>query len=117
MKAVLKTLEDFQVSSVFMQAENQLCISFVGITDYNELRAKLTVQAMTEVKVYSNETDFVAYEDFTKLIDPSQIFKTVDGTYDIVTVFEKEDEIRAKLNELNERQTLVEGALNEIILE
>jgi hypothetical protein len=109
-RIVLKTAEEFQVSSVFMQAENQLCISFTGITNYDELRAKLTVQAMKEVKVYSTETDFLVYEDYTKFVDPSKIFKIADGTYEVLAVFEKEDEMSQRMRTAEENiQTLFDG--------
>jgi hypothetical protein len=114
-RIVLKTVEEFQ-GNVFKQSDNQILVSFTGITNYDELRAKLTVQAMKEVKIYDSETSFLAYENFTKFINPSKIIEVGDGTIEVVIIFEREDETVLKLNELIERQTLVEDALNELIL-
>jgi hypothetical protein len=102
MKIVLKTGDVFQVSSVFMQTENQLCISFTGITSYDSLRAKLTVNAMKQIKEYSNETDFVSHENFTKFIS-ANFTDAGDGTSNVSIIFEREDEVHQRLSYLEEQ--------------
>jgi hypothetical protein len=109
MKAILKTGEEFQVNSVFMKTDSQLCISLKGILSYDAIRAKLTTSATEVIKVYVSDTDFSVYEGFSTLIYPSTVTQANDGTFDVAVILEKE-------NDLVKRVTLMETAFNELIL-
>jgi hypothetical protein len=90
MKIILKTGEEFQISSAFMQAENQLGISFHGIPSYDTFRAKLTITSVKLIKVYVDDTTYTPYDDFTKVITKT-VSELGDGTLEIFVVFERED--------------------------
>lgn len=100
MKALLSNAKEYQISSAFMQVENQLGISFHGIASYDTFRAELTVTSTKVIKVYTTDTDFTPYENFTKVI-PKGVTELEDGTLEIFIVFECEDELsqRVRANE------------------
>ena len=110
MKVVLKSGDEYQINSVFMQKEDQLCISFAGITSYDELRAALSPDATEEIKIYSTDTDFTVYEHFVTVINPSTVTRAADGTYDVVIVLEKADEVTLRLNVLQVELTAAKEA-------
>ncbi|MDF2596463.1 MAG: hypothetical protein K0R69_2804 [Clostridia bacterium] len=109
MKVVLKTLVEFQASSVFMQAENQLCIGFTEISSYDELKASLTEEAMQEVKIYTGETTFEEYNDFTQFAKAT-VVTTENGTQDIAMYFNRADELTRKI-------AILQDTVDKLVLE
>lgn len=108
MKVVLTTGEEFQTSTVFMVKENQICIAFTGIADYNVLRTSLTVDALKEIKEYTDDETFNVHSNFTEFAG-AKVTETADGTLDVACYFDREDKTSRRLS-------FVESALNELIL-
>jgi hypothetical protein len=116
MKVVLKSGSEFTASSVFMQSENELCISFTGITSYDTLRTSLTIAAMKEIKYYMDETSFTSYENFTKF-KAAKIIEVGDGTLEIVVLFEREDEISQRISQNEEDIAALYDGFNVLMTE
>lgn len=114
MKAILKTGEELQINSAFPISDTQINISFKGITKIDDLLDKLTVSALKQISIYS-EDSVTIYSEYTQIKNPSAT-KAEDGTWDVLITFEREDEIAMKINSLLERQSLVEDVLNETLL-
>lgn len=112
MKSVLKTGEEFKVNSVFMKTENQVCISFAGITSYDELRSKMTAESLSVISLYNMDesSDCDVYEGFTTLVYPSTITEASGGTIDVVFTFQKEDETAKLIRELQAKVNALTSA-------
>lgn len=101
MKVVLKTGKEYQVSSVSLMKETQLCIGFTGITSYDTLRADLTVDSMKQIKYYTGEVSFTSYENFTKFATANTTVSD-DGTLNVAMYFNSEDEISQRISILED---------------
>jgi hypothetical protein len=101
MKVVLNDNTEYPVSAVFMQKENQLCVGFIGISDYAVLRAKLTAAALAVIKYYTNDTEYTAYEGYTQFAK-ANVVETTEGALDIAVYFNKEDELTQQVNTLQD---------------
>lgn len=116
MKTVLKNGTEYYIASYGILTDTRMQIAFTKISSYDTLREQLTASALKSVKIYTSDTeDFTAFENYTKFINAS-ITMADDDTLDVVIAFEKEDEVSQKINDLYERQSLVEDAINELIL-
>ena len=118
MKTVLKSLDEFQINSIFLQSDNQLCISFADISSYDELRAKLTVSAMREVKVYQDNMAEISeiYENFTRFVTAKTI-EIGDGTIEVIATFEKEDEISQRISQNAESIASINATVDSLLTE
>lgn len=115
MKAILKTGEELQINSVIQLSDTQISISFKAITSIDALLIKLTVSALKQISVYKTDDSTDVYLNYTKINNPSMT-KAENGTWDVLIIFERENEVSQKINELSERQSLVEDAINEFLL-
>lgn len=108
MKILLKSGEELQINSSMMLSENQLQISFKGILEYDQLRTKLTGDALSRISVYETDSSVNCsiYDGFTTIIYPSSVTVEADGTMNVVFAFQKEDQTTKMLREL---QTKIEA--------
>jgi hypothetical protein len=109
MKIVLSNNTEYQVSSIFMQQENQLCIGFTGISDYTALRASLTPDILTTIKYYTDDTNFTVYEGFTEPAPTSKVTATPDGKFDIAMYFNRPDKLAQLTQQVNELQATIDS--------
>jgi hypothetical protein len=93
MKAVFKNGTEKTINSHAILSDTRIQISFAGVASYDSLRAEMVVAATQSIKIYETDTSFVAFENYTKIIDPASITTASDETLDVVFVFEKEDEL------------------------
>lgn len=108
MKIVLSDGKQYMVSLVTMVTENRLCVGFIGVQSYDELRAALTPEALSVIKYYSDENteSFDTYEDYTKFIKTSTT-EAEDGTLDVAVYLEKPDEITILKNTVSQMDSTV----------
>jgi hypothetical protein len=109
MKIILNDNTEYPVSCVFMQQENQLCISFTGIPDYAAFRALLTPDILATIKHYTDDTNFTVYEGFTELAPTSKVTVTPDGKLDIAMYLNRPDKLTQKIRELETNITSIEA--------
>jgi hypothetical protein len=119
MKAVLKTGTELQIASYSLLSDTRIMIAFIGNTSYDNLRSQLTIQALKEIKCYpdDNGTTFDVFENYTKILDPSNVTVATDGTYDVVITFEKEDEISQRISQNSEDIVSLFDAVNVMMTE
>jgi hypothetical protein len=109
MKVVLNNNTEYQVTSVFMQQENQLCIGFTGIPDYTVLRASLTPDILAAIKHYTDDTNFTVYEGFTEPAPTAKATATPDGKFDIAMYFNRPDKLAQLTQQVNELQATIDS--------
>ena len=89
MKVQLTGGKEWEVSLVAQQSETQLCIGFIGIISYDELREELNPEALSVIKYYADDSEnYVTYEDYNHFVT-STVVETKAGTLDVAMYLEK----------------------------
>jgi hypothetical protein len=114
MKAILKDGTELTVNSYANISDNRVQISFAGITSYDTLKSKLVVAATKTIKIYTDNTSFVTFENYTKIVDPCTVTTAADNTLDVLVIFEREDEISQRIRALEETAALNSVAIDNI---
>lgn len=117
MKIVLATGTEYQGSNVEITEDGQLCITLTGLTEpLNEIivRKSLTVEAMTSVKVYQDETEYTVYENYT-LLDFYKV-KLNPESFDMTVYFSKYADSK-RVDDLEKSSNALFDSINFILLE
>lgn len=108
MKMKLTNGKSYTVSLVTKTSENELCIGFVGIQSYDDLRANLNPETLSVIKYYpdDNTEAFDTYENYTQFVKASTT-ESEDGTLDVAIYLEKPDEITILKNTVSQLDNTV----------
>ncbi|GEM_PF-5706541 len=90
MKIVLANDTEYQATSASLTEDDQLCITLTELSDpLNETRVRksLTLEAMSSVKFYKNDTEYTVYENYV-LLDSYKV-KINEESFDMTLYFNK----------------------------
>ena len=115
MKVQLKGGKEWEVSLVAQQSETQLCIGFIGIISYDELREELTPETLSAIKYYQDDTEnYITYEDYTDFVT-STVVETEAGNLDVAMYFNKMDATTKALREAQQMISAINKQVNPTI--
>lgn len=112
MKVILENNKEYKVSLLSQQTDNQICLGFIEISSYDELRLALTPEAMSVIKYYPDDysDNCTTYEDYTIFIKSNTV-ETESGSLDVAMYFKKVDattkSIQVITNIVNDLDNLV----------
>ena len=101
-KIVLKSGQEFEIENIFLKDEKTLRFIVNGVTDYNEMKAKFTKEAISDVKAYTGEIMTGDYGCFNKLGYPLTQTEQENGTMNVTVTLLKDDEILQRLMALED---------------
>jgi hypothetical protein len=116
MKVILENNKEYKVSLLSPQTDNQICLGFIEIPSYDELRLALTPEAMSVIKYYpdDNSENYITYEDYTIFIKSNTV-ETESGNLDVAMYFRKADATTKRIQEITNIITDLDNQVNPMI--